>query len=319
MRVAFHNPNVSIRGTFAAMVDYAEMTRSRLGHDSRLFLNRALALAHQAELPVLTQGLPISLYDTREELGQGVRDFGADFFYEICPGTFHSLPRVSCPVGIHVVFPHGEFFGDRLRYISPWLSRVMTRQPDRFVPFWVRRYESRSTLRTDLGIPEDARVFGRHGGWDTFNIPFVHRVVRAHARRHPEDHFVFLNTQPITGTEGEKNIHYLPPTVEPEAKARFLATCDAMLHARWHGETFGAAVAEFAVLGKPVLTYANSRERAHLELLGAGGRKYRNEQELEHWLRTFERGGRVETGFEPYTDPERVILMFAKQFLENPS
>jgi len=55
--------------------------------------------------------------------------------------------------------------------------------------------------------------------------------------------------------------------VDQGEKARFFATCDIMLHARLHGETFGLAVGEFAVLGKPVITFAGSRERAHLEML----------------------------------------------------
>ena len=37
-------------------------------------------------------------------------------------------------------------------------------------------------------------------------------------------------------------------------KSRFLYACDAMIHARADGETFGMAVAEFSVHNRPVLT-----------------------------------------------------------------
>jgi hypothetical protein len=40
-----------------------------------------------------------------------------------------------------------------------------------------------------------------------------------------------------------------------------------MLHAREQGEMFGIAVGEFAVCGRPVLTYAQSPERAHIDML----------------------------------------------------
>jgi len=316
VKVAFHNPNVSIRGAFAAMVDYAELNRSILGNESRLFVRRSRAAPHLGQWPALTRGLPVVMYETLEELGREVRCFQADFFYEISPGSFHALPRVGCPIGIHAIFPHAEFFGDRFRFVSPWLARVMTGQADGFVPHLVRKYESRESLRAELGIPPEATVFGRHGGADTFNIPFARKVVAEHARRHPEDHFVFLNTEPLQGTAKMKNIHYLTATVNPAEKAAFLATCDAMLHARWHGETFGLAVGEFAVLGKPVITYGGSRERAHLEMLGSHSRTYHNDDDLHKILKDFQPSSIPATEYEQYAEPSIVMRRFQAQFLD---
>jgi hypothetical protein len=315
MKVAFHNPNVSIRGTFAAMVDYAEMNQTILGNESILFMSRSRAAPYLADLPALTRGLPVVLYDKPAELAHGIRGFGADFFYQICPGFFQVLPKVSCPIGIHAVFPHSEFFGEKYLYFSAWLARVMTRCPERFVPPLVRRYRSRDTLRPELGIPEKAKVFGRHGGWDTFNIPFVHQAVARHARKFPCDHFIFINTEPVSGTQNLKNVHYLAATIDPEAKGKFLSTCDAMLHARLHGETFGLAVGEFAVLGKPVITFGGSRERAHLDMLGKHGRVYRTDQELRDILETFEPCHVEGTEYETYADNVAVMNIFQTRFL----
>lgn len=317
MRVAFHNPNVSIRGTFAAMVDYAVMNRNLLGNESTLLVRRSRAQPYARELPDLTQGLPVVFYETPEELERAARDQEPDFFYEISPGQHHTLPRLACPAGVHAVFPHGGFFGERFLYISPWLARVMTSRSDRHVPFPVRRYESGESWRSALGIPKAARVFGRHGGWDTFNIPFVHRVVAEHARKFPEDHFVFLNTQPVPGASRRNNVHYLPATTAAAEKARFLATCDAMLHARWHGETYGLAVGEFAVLGKPVITFGGSRERAHLDLLGERGLVYTDQDSLRRILKNFRPGPVWGTGYEPHADPHAVMALFQKRFLED--
>lgn len=320
MKVAFHNPNVSIRGAFAAMVDYAELNKNILGNESKLFVRRSRAAPHFADWPVLTRGLPVVMYETLEELGREVRRFQADFFYEISPGSPHALPRTGCPVGIHAIFPHSEFFGDRFRYVSPWLARVMTGRPDGFVPHLVRKYESRESLRPELGIPPEAKVFGRHGGADTFNISFVHRAVVRHARRHPRDHFVFLNTERIVGTEALKNVHYLPPTTDSVQKGRFLATCDAMLHARLHGETFGLAVGEFAVLGKPVITYGESRERAHLEMLGPGAIPYHDAVELSRMLESYQPASFGESLYKTFSDP-RIVAQHLDEFFrfERPS
>ena len=112
-------------------------------------------------------------------------------------------------------------------------------------------------------------------------------------------------------------MHYLPATVDPFEKAKFLATCDAMLHARCHGETFGLAVGEFAVLGKPVITFADSRERANLEMLGRQSLQYRHAGELIKILRDFRPHRTQGTEYEIFADPKVVMEIFRKKFLEN--
>jgi hypothetical protein len=104
--------------------------------------------------------------------------------------------------------------------------------------------------------------------------------------------------------------------VDPLEKAKFLATCDAMLHARWHGETFGLAVGEFAVLGKPVITFSESREKAHLEMLGNQALLYRHAGELMQILREFFPHRTQGTEYEIFADPKVVMELFQKRFLE---
>jgi hypothetical protein len=193
----------------------------------------------------------------------------------------------------------------------------MTGREESFVPHFVPQFVSVEDVRGKLGIPKGAKVFGRHGGGDTFNIPFVREAVVRHARKNPEDHFVFLNTESIREAENLNNIHYLPATVDPVEKAKFLNTCDAMLHARWHGETFGLAVGEFAVLGKPVITFSESRERAHLEMLGKQALLYCNVGELAEILREFRPHKTHGTEYEILADPKVVMELFQKKFLDN--
>ena len=152
--------------------------------------------------------------------------------YMIKPGHYDGLVVPGVRNCVHSMFLSDEFHGDRFAYVSSWSSRVMTGRNDSFVPHLVKRFHADSNLRKKLGIPNQARVFGRHGGWETFNIPFVRKVVACHAANVPGDHFIFLNTRPIRGTESMANVHYLPATMDPREKAKFLATCDAMIHAR---------------------------------------------------------------------------------------
>ena len=125
---------------------------------------------------------------------------------------------------------------------------------------------------------------------------------------------MFLNTDPIREGENLTNIHYLSATVDTVEKAKFLATCDAMLHARWHGETFGLAVGEFAVLGKPVITFSESREKAHLEMLGDQALLYRHASELTKMLRNFRPHRTQGTEYEIFGDPKAVMELFQKKF-----
>ena len=124
------------------------------------------------------------------------------------------------------------------------------------------------------------------------------------------------NREPIRETEKLKNVHYLAPAIDPEKKAQFLGTCDAMLHARQHGETFGLAVGEFAVLGTPVITFSESREKAHLEMLGKQALLYRNVGELAGSLSEFRPHKTHGSEYEIFADPKVVMELFRKKFLE---
>jgi glycosyltransferase involved in cell wall biosynthesis len=53
-----------------------------------------------------------------------------------------------------------------------------------------------------------------------------------------------MNTHPFC--EPRPNIIHLPASSDCDTKSRFIRSCDAMLHARYDGETFGLAVAEFS-------------------------------------------------------------------------
>ena len=299
------------------MLDYARLNCSVLGNESVLCLPDRPEFAENPLLQKWREEFKVIQYRDKNDLGMKLRKEAAGVLYLTKPGPFDGFLVPDIKNCVHAQFLCDEFHGDAYAYLSSWMSRVMTGADYSFVPFYVPKLLSEESLRKELGIPEDAKVFGRHGGRDTFNIPFAQRVVAEHAKSCPEDHFLFLNTEPIRRTERFPNVHYLPATVDPLAKAKFLATCDAMLHARWHGETFGLAVGEFAVLGKPVITFADSRERAHLEMLGNQALLYRHADELLKILRDFRPHRTQVTEYEIFADPKVVMEIFRKKFLEN--
>ena len=317
MNVAFHSNSMSLRGSENALWDYANFNETILGNHS--------VICHPAELesegnPIYAKWnarFPLIPYRTKAELSLKLKENGVDILYQIKPGPSDGFVIPGIKNCIHAMFLSDEFHGDAFAYVSRWCSRVMTGREESFVPHFVPKLESKENMRGKLGIPTKAKVFGRHGGADTFNIPFVRKAVLQHAKKNSDDHFLFLNTQPIRGTEKLKNVHYLAPTIDPEKNPQFLGTCDAMLHARQHGETFGLAVGEFAVLGTPVITFSESREKAHLEMLGKQALLYRNVGELAGILREFRPHKTHGTEYEIFADPKVVMQLFQKKFLEN--
>jgi hypothetical protein len=315
MTVAFHSNTLTVRGSENALWDYAEFNESLLGNRSIIAVADRPGIGENPTLARWRTRFPVLVYKNRDDLERKLNRENVETIYLIKPGHFDGLLVPGVKNCIHAMYHTDEFHGDAFAFVSGWLSREATGREDSYVPHLLRRFESKEDFRGELGIPRGARVFGRHGGAESFNISFVRRAIVRHARRHLEDHFVFLNTLPLEGSEQLTNVHYLPATIDPALKGKFLATCDAMIHGQWHGETFGMAPGEFAVLGKPVLTFAGARVRAHLEMLGEAAIFYCSEKELEEKIRAFQpRKVRAE-GYERVADPIQVMKIFSKKFL----
>ena len=72
-----------------------------------------------------------------------------------------------------------------------------------------------------------------------------------------------------------------------EFKRKFINTADAMLYGRKEGETFGLAVAEFALAGKPIIASRIANARFHLETLGDRAITHQTAEELGQILATW--------------------------------
>lgn len=200
-------------------------------------------------------------------------------------GVWSLLPGVRNL--IHAVFdataPHGDAF-----------AKISKEVPGNGVPIVPRmiRPSTRhgSTLRWSLNIPTDATVFCRHGGSTTFSIRMAHIAVGSVAASNPSTYFLFLNTSPFC-CSNLSNVIHLSESVDEEYLGRFIRSCDAMVHARADGETFGQAIGEFAVTNKPVFTYGRPPHgaSAHLERLGDKAQIYTSAEELITKLVTFNR------------------------------
>lgn len=319
MTVAFHTSTLFFRGSENALWDYAVLNEEILGNRSIICLPDRPELAVSPVAERWRKRFPILPYRSLWKLAEKLQESDVSSLYMIKPGPYDKMVVPGIRNCVHAMYLTEEFHGDTFAFVSRWISRAATGQENSYVPHFVTRFQTNENLRVHLGIPEGARVFGRHGGAESFNIPFVRRAVLAHARKHEGDHFVFLNTNLLHEDikSYPRNIHHLPATIDPNQKARFLATCDAMLHAQETGETFGLAIAEFAVLGKPVITLKRptSGSHAHLEMLRSRGLYYSDQTDLEKILRNFQPHKIEGTEYEEYADPKKVMTFFHHMFL----
>ena len=223
---------------------------------------------------------------------------------------------------VHAIFSASQRHGDRYATVSQWLAR---RDACHFVPHIVQVADDAQNLRKDLGIPSDAIVLGRFGGPNTFGVRdssgkrWVWDVIQDTVTRLKNIYFLFANTE----TKVRHNrIISLPTIYDTDVsvevqKRRFINTCDVMLHARTRGETFGIAVGEFALCGKPVLTYAKSAELAHVEMLNRP-LLYHDPVELKGWIQRIASGERFLEDGGAYRNctPENVMEIFDRHFIQ---
>jgi len=250
-------------------------------------------------------------------------------------GVVSTLPHVRNLV--HAVFdarwPHGSAYASVSSSVPGSCSATGGARHSRtfrctpVLPYLVRAAGSDASaagdLRAELGIPGNATVFGRYGGHSSFNIPFVHSAIVEVASARPELYFLFANTKRFS-TANQPNLLFLPSLKDAHRKASFVRTSDAMLHARHEGETFGLAVAEFNVAGKPVITsseaHDNHRARAHLDALAGNGLLYHDKASLMGILLGFNRtAARAKDWRAPkYAEltPSRVMQRFDELFLQ---
>lgn len=299
--IGFLSNQLDNRGTGNALYNYAHYNEEILGNKSVIF----------------TQ--PHGNHDDEAVL-RFVERFGAvwnppvgtqvDALYHIKSGYNDGFFTRGIPYLVHAVFdndPHG----DKYATISPWMGERFGLP---YVPHIVEVADSTLDLREEFGIPSNAVVFGRYGGLDSFDIPFVWDTINLYVSSHENVYFLFMNTEKPVEVWDAKKIIFTEGTVNPIRKRRFINTCDAMIHARGRGETFGIAVGEFAICGKPIITYADSHEKAHLQELGNFALTYHSPRQLEDRFNQVVHGPLVSWGYGQYT-PELVMKKFNEVFL----
>jgi hypothetical protein len=208
---------------------------------------------------------------------------------------------------VHAVFDASDKHGDVYVAVSEWLGNKFNVD---YLPHIVSLPTVTENFRGQLNIPEEAIVFGRYGGADQFDIPYLSDVLFAMAEA--GRWFLLMNTKPLT--RQHPRIMYLNPVVDLPTKTAFINTCDAMIHGRSEGESFGLAIAEFLHQNKPVVTNINCRDRNHIHVLKDRGFYYSSPNELYSILGSIEKKDYKVKDLVSNFSPEVVMKKF-KSFL----
>lgn len=317
MNIAFHSGQLGVRGTEIALFDYAFHNRELLGNNSIIISNKNADLSG---IDKFKNRFEVFLYDNFSEVTNIIDKNKIDLIYFIKGGSNDGLLVPGIKNVVHSVFQYRQPHGDVYAYVSKWLSEKASGGELPYVPHMIDilKHDHNMNYRDFLGIPNDAIVFGYYGGPISFNIPFARNAVIDVANKNKNIYFLFMNSEKFCDID---NVIFLDSTTDVENKIGFINTCDACIHGRNGGESFGLTLGEFSIKNKPIITTTYCTEHlcdeAHIDVLGDKAVLYHDYQELVDILENFKDIVDVSSDWNCYRDysPELVMKKFNDVFL----
>ena len=317
MKIGFHSYQLCERGTEVALFDYAYYNQEILNNESVIICN---AHSDLSTLDKFKFKFEVFLYNEFREVVEYIDKNQIDAIYYIKAGMNDGKIVPNAKNLVHSVFqlhqPHGQVYA----YVSDWLSKRMSNGNLPYVPHIVDiiKHDHNQDYREYLSIPKSANVFGYYGGPDSFNIPFARQAVVDAAKTNPNMYFLFMNSDQFCD---EPNVFFLEGTSDYHKKIGFINTCDACIHARNGGESFGLTIGEFSSKNKPVITTtwcdSGLNDLAHIDMLGDKSIMYNNYDELIGILKNFNDIKDINKDWNAYNmySPELVMNQFKHVFL----
>ena len=327
MKIAFYSPHLGLRGTEVTMYDFAHYNETILGNESIIIYHPNAPQNDESVIKKFNDRFPV-----HELVGPNyVFNWMAD---ETVPLLDEKLISNKCDAvymqkggyndGVYsrvrknlilccalTKEPHGEVYA----YISKWLSDFMSDGELPYVPSIVDLPDVEENLRKELEIPENATVYGRTGGMDTWSLPWVSKAIFKSLEKRNDIYFIFQNTPRFIN---HPRVKYIQSTADMTFKVKFINSCDAMIHSREDGETFGVACGEFSLRNKPIITWKNAQQRSHIEILKEKGIYFENENDVFNILTTFDSAKLPHNNWNCYQEfsPEKVMQKFNEVFLK---
>ncbi|MEO1329950.1 MAG: hypothetical protein AAFW46_09830 [Pseudomonadota bacterium] len=283
MRLAFCPIELKMRGGTVKVLNYARAARDVLGIEPVvLFDPSASAPGMVAEFERAT--IPLHAVDREVDLRRQTEGLKLDVAYRSMTGPPGDNWPACARRAMHTVFRfrHGPLPEDlRHAYISDWLAHWADGGRSAAAPHVVALPEPSPegvrAMRERCGAPADALLLGRLGGFEEFDLEFAQAAVREALERRSDLWFAFVNTKPFVE---HPRAAFLPPIAALQEKADFFSACDASIHARRRGESFGNAIAESLAMDRAVLAWEGGLDRNHVWMLEGAGTLYRTKRDL---------------------------------------
>lgn len=335
-KIIFLNSAIDVRGTSVALYDYAHFNEELLSNES--WIIAPLNAKHDPQAQKKFQNRwpsRFKYFRNREELS-GLLGNG-NIIYTIKYGKKSEglgMTPQNKKLIVHCVFdmsePHGDVYAGVSRSIALKFNKKL------WVPHMINLSPGnpQENLRSVLGIPPRARVFGRHGGMDTFDLGWARLTIRDIVLSNPMIYFVFVNTPQFFE---HPQIKYLDKIISSHEKNLFIQTCDAHLECGTMGHSFGLSMGEFSINNKPIIAYnggipnvwepqsglprvvSTFWNTAHLDILGGGGIYYKNSSEFRQillgWVSEYWK--KQDNNYYKQYSPSLVMQQFKNVFIDS--
>lgn len=311
MRVLLHDNQICERGTTTSMLDYARLLRIR-GHEVELSYWRDSPANVPSVIDRVKMEFPLHGHPEVDRLPASMSGFDAAYFIKAGRQDGMVLPNTHNLV--HAVFKDYDPHGSRYAYISRWLAEEVRRESTgrkgrrsgalkrgndavlqgcvnahdfQHLDLVVDTAKPQDGMRKSLGLPEDAFVILRFGGYDSFDVGWAKDVVVELLNENSHWYFVGLNTARFTNHPRASFLPLVPDQIE---KASIIGAADVFLTARGEGEAFGVAVAEALQIGIPVLAWSGGSYRNQVSMLKGLGGTFHRPSDLRRKLRKLASG-----------------------------
>jgi len=323
MNIAFFVRHFTERGTEVAIYDYAHYNEEYLKNKSYIicFIEKT-----QQNINFPTVRVSYEKFKNRfdiieineiNDMSNVINTYNLSFFYTLTHGgndiyQFNNQTIWGkCKTIKHCVF--GTTYPEANFYIS--ISEMLNKTNNTnlpVIPHIVDLPNSDENLRDELQIPHDAIVYGRYGGKSEFNIQSAQDAIKDYLQQNEQVYFLFMNTNKFYE---HPRIIYLDYTLDINYKVKFINTCDAMIHARLMGETFGLSIAEFSIKNKPIITCLCG-DLEHIHILGEKAIIYKSKEDLIDIFNNIKKIINLRTDWNAYRlySPEYVMSLFISIF-----
>ena len=321
--IGFYKNQLCDQDTTTALYDYAYYNEKILGNKSIIFYDGNNTINNTTNNQEVINKFKnrFQLYNVNfhnMDIQSIIEYENISILYFIKYGNYDNKIVYNCKTVMHCVFDGSQQHGDIYAAISPWISNCENLS---YVPHMINLNNTNleitnleiTNLRNQLNIAENAIVFGNYSG-NNFDIPYIKEVILKIVISNQNIYFIFANVIKFTD---DPNILFLNAIINIDEKIKFINTCDAMIHARLAGETFGLAIGEFSSMGKPIITTYGTHN-AHINILGDKAIIYNNAEELTNIFINFDQIRKRHinwTGYIDYT-PDKVMKIFDKVFIK---